>query len=291
MAAPVRIEASAFADPRIDLLGQLAGYSRFEALGRLAHLWSTCTERQLYVVPEAIIRATIGPAGVQHMLDADLAEPVDGGYRIRGLAGRIEWLGELREKRARAGQARQKGASRDHMGRMLAHNSPAHAGDMLSTSPAPASTCSAQSSASTNTSTPALSASKNQDLDQVPTGECVGGVQGGDAADAAGKQDSPGLAELKAKVDKATRRTQMPDGWVPSRSEPNVRAESEARARGVDLREQLAQMRDWAKGTAKPMADWDATWRNWLRRSRSAANRNQQGALEAVLRIANGESP
>jgi hypothetical protein len=83
----------------------------------------------------------------------------------------------------------------------------------------------------------------------------------------------------------------MPDGWIPSRSEPNVRAEAEARARGVDLREQLAQMRDWAKGSAKPMADWDATWRNWLRRSRSAANRNQQGALEAVLRIANGESP
>jgi len=128
MAAPVRVEASALSDPRIDLLGQLAGYSRYEALGRLTHLWSACTEKQTHVASEALVRACIGPAGVQHMLEAELAERAEGGLRIRGTDGRIEWLGEFSERGAGAGKARAATAKRDSRGRLMSSKSPAHAG-------------------------------------------------------------------------------------------------------------------------------------------------------------------
>lgn len=138
MAASVRIEDEAFADARVELLGTLAGYSRYEALGRLAHLWRICTQRQMHVVSEAIVNACIGPAGVQHMLDAELADRGAGGIRIRGTSGRIEWLGDLKAKRQQAGKARAASGLRDGAGRLLAAG-PAHAGHDSSTQPAESS--------------------------------------------------------------------------------------------------------------------------------------------------------
>lgn len=139
MAAPVRLEAEAFTDPRIQLLADLGGWTRYEALGRLAFLWSACTERQLYYVPEAIVRGCLGMNGANLLCDADLAERTPDGLRIRGTAGRVEWLGELREKRQRAGRARAECVNRDTLGRMQSNNQPAHAGDPSSTHPAPSS--------------------------------------------------------------------------------------------------------------------------------------------------------
>lgn len=136
--AAVRIEEEAFCDARIDLLGTLAGYNRFEALGRLSHLWRVCTQKQTHVLSEAIVTACIGPAGAQHMVDAELAERVADGIRVRGTAGRIEWLGELRAKRQEAGRARMKDAKRDGAGRLLA-STPAHGGPAPSTRPAKSS--------------------------------------------------------------------------------------------------------------------------------------------------------
>jgi hypothetical protein len=58
---------------------------------------------------------------------------------------------------------------------------------------------------------------------------------------------------------------------VPNRSAVNIAAEARAKSRGVDLREELRSMRDWAKGNAERKADWDATWRNWIRRAKPTA--------------------
>ncbi len=79
MAAPVRIEAGAFSDQRYELLGQLAGYSRFEALGRMAHLWSVCTELGCAVVSESRIKACLGLAGADAIVEAELGERTEGG--------------------------------------------------------------------------------------------------------------------------------------------------------------------------------------------------------------------
>ena len=76
----------------------------------------------------------------------------------------------------------------------------------------------------------------------------------------------------------------MPESWVPDRSPANLAAEDRAKARGVDLREQLLALRDWAKGNAERKADWDATWRNWIRKARPAQSASSsQSVLSNLL--------
>jgi len=106
--AAVRIESAAFADSRIELLGNVAGYNRYEALGRLAHLWRYCTERGTYIVSEAIVEANLGDQGVDGLLVAELGERVDGGIRVCGTEGRIEWLQRLQDNAKRGGEANAK---------------------------------------------------------------------------------------------------------------------------------------------------------------------------------------
>lgn len=128
MTAPVRIEAEAFADPRIELLGAIAGYNRYEALGRLAHLWRFCTERNSYVVSDAVISATLGDRGVTAIVQAELGDRATDGIRVRGTAGRIEWLEKKRKAAVAGGEAnRQRLAggkpSESHVAIQPAHSS------------------------------------------------------------------------------------------------------------------------------------------------------------------------
>ena len=67
---------------------------------------------------------------------------------------------------------------------------------------------------------------------------------------------------------KTKRGTRLPDGWQPARTTANENAEAD---HDPDwLRRQLDRFRDhWAaqSGTKGVKADWDATWRNWIRRA------------------------
>jgi hypothetical protein len=125
VAVSVRIEDEAFADPRLDVLAALGGYSRYEAMGRMAHLWRACTQRESYILSETIVGAIVGSTDI--LVEAELGERVDGGVRVRGTAGRIEWLGEKRATARAAGAARAKSARRGPDGRMLPSGNPAPA--------------------------------------------------------------------------------------------------------------------------------------------------------------------
>lgn len=106
MAAAVRIEAMAFADERIELLGDLAGYNRHEALGRLARLWSYCTDKETDIADEAIIRAHLGLRGVEALAGSGLGEQKpDGSIRLRG-GKRLFWLRDKRACGRKGGEAR-----------------------------------------------------------------------------------------------------------------------------------------------------------------------------------------
>ncbi len=105
MAASVRIEDEAFSEPRIELLGTICGYNRYEALGRMAHLWRICTNRHAYIVSEAMVTATLGERGVDGIIGSELGERTEGGIRVRGTAGRIEWLQTLRASSKAGGLA------------------------------------------------------------------------------------------------------------------------------------------------------------------------------------------
>lgn len=103
MGAAVRIEANAFSDERFELLGELAGYNRHEALGRIARLWSYCTDKETAVVDATIVRAYLGPNGPDAIVGAGLADVVEGGIKIRG-SERIGWLKQKRENARKGGK-------------------------------------------------------------------------------------------------------------------------------------------------------------------------------------------
>ncbi len=94
--AAVRIEEEAFSDQRIVLLGTIAGYNQYEALGRLAYLWRHCTHKETHTVSMTVVRATLGPRGVEALIESDLGERVNDGVRVKGTGGRIEWLMQRR---------------------------------------------------------------------------------------------------------------------------------------------------------------------------------------------------
>lgn len=122
MAANVTIHHSAFADRRIAYLGELAGYSTMEALGRLAALWSRCTELQTDRPGTFEIRACIGPRGELLLVECGLGEDCGGDVRVRGCAGRTEWYGEIgpgAPRQTAGGKARAANAKRDERGRLL----------------------------------------------------------------------------------------------------------------------------------------------------------------------------
>jgi hypothetical protein len=106
MAASVRIESEAFSDPRVELLGTLAGYNRYEALGRLAHLWMVCTHRESYELPEVNVLACMGERGVDALIGSGLGERTTAGVRVKGTHGRIEWLKKRREASRAGGEAK-----------------------------------------------------------------------------------------------------------------------------------------------------------------------------------------
>ena len=69
---------------------------------------------------------------------------------------------------------------------------------------------------------------------------------------------------------KPAKGSRLPDGWTPSRTEANLRAEDKTGGGPGWLTDQLERFRDYwtaQAGTKGVKRDWDATWRNWIRRS------------------------
>lgn len=118
------------------------------------------------------------------------------------------------------------------------------------------STSSLTATAPANATAPAI-ATANAPL---PTEEGARSESSGQVALAVA---SPDGAALKTK-----RGSRLPDGWTPARSEANLRVES---GHGSEwLTDQLGRFRDhWAAqpGAKGVKADWDATWRNWIKRA------------------------
>lgn len=97
MAVSVRIEDEAFSDERFEDLAVVAGLADSDhARGKMARIWRQCTLEQRYVLPASIVSRILGDNGVNALIAARLGEKVDGGIRIHGTRGRIEWLKKLR---------------------------------------------------------------------------------------------------------------------------------------------------------------------------------------------------
>ena len=73
--------------------------------------------------------------------------------------------------------------------------------------------------------------------------------------------------------------TRLPDDWSPARTDTNLAAEAGRDA--AWLTDQLDRFRDyWAgvPGQRGRKRDWDATWRNWIRRSADTSGSARPGA-------------
>ena len=75
-------------------------------------------------------------------------------------------------------------------------------------------------------------------------------------------------ANAPARERTTTRAHQLPDDWQPK---PETVAAMSAAMPGVDFRLEHAKFRDHYKSNGKAMKDWDATWRNWMRRVKEFA--------------------
>jgi len=82
--AVTAIETSTIQMEKLGLLGELLGYNRYEALGRLCHLWNLCGRRSSAVVSVAEADEFLGTGGADALLAIDLAVQFPGGIRLRG---------------------------------------------------------------------------------------------------------------------------------------------------------------------------------------------------------------
>lgn len=119
--ARVNIDSKAFGDGRFPRLAQLMSYQdRDTALGKMAKVWLETVERETYSLPAWLIDQHLGEGGSKALVSAELGEELeDGSIRIRGTAGRTEWLGDLRAMRQAGGKARAAGAKRGPNGQLL----------------------------------------------------------------------------------------------------------------------------------------------------------------------------
>ena len=99
----VKLEGGVYSELRYHHLGALLGTSNYDAIGRMGHLWQFCTLQQTYVLEEALVRTVLSPDA---LVSAGLGERVEGGVRIKGTEGRIEWYGRLRESGRRSARKR-----------------------------------------------------------------------------------------------------------------------------------------------------------------------------------------
>lgn len=139
MSAPFRF--GGFDDVRFEMLAKAAGYNAYEAWGRWCKAGSECTKRGTRVLSEAMASALFG--NVDALLAAELGRRVESGIELDLEEGSIEWYGELKAKRQKAGQVRAQ-MPRDALGRLLpaqhvASTQPAHAGVLDQRAPAPSS--------------------------------------------------------------------------------------------------------------------------------------------------------
>lgn len=120
-------------DERVNVIADIGGYNRHEAMGRLLDLWAWCSDRRLsdapgdcdgYAVPDAVVKRFLGKQGVAAILGDGCDELALGERRDDGLIylrGTSETVTRLRSgvRGAVAGGVARDGAPRDSEGQYV----------------------------------------------------------------------------------------------------------------------------------------------------------------------------
>lgn len=229
--ARMSVDDAVLRDPRIDILAKLTGWSRRETLGCLIEIWAVCYDRVDHSLGVKVIDMIAKAEGFAQLMLEAELATNTPSGKLR-IAGAKERIGYLSNLK----QWGREGGLKSAESRQKDIK-----GSAKPTAEAPVKP-------------------PHNPIPIVP-----------DTASASASDLVPDTSSAPPEAGGKKRKLGLPDDWVPARSEANVQAESEARDRGVDLRSELKNLRDWAKANNAKKADWDATWRNWTRKARPLA--------------------
>lgn len=136
--ANVTLAHKIHSDRRFDLMAEIAGWSRWEAVGRMSALFARCTALQTDRPSSEVIRVHLGLRGELLLVESTLGERCpDGGIRVKGggLTGgdtdRFGWYEPVREQQREAGSKRARTAVRGPGGRFGEGSARSSAGPAL----------------------------------------------------------------------------------------------------------------------------------------------------------------
>lgn len=92
-------------------------------------------------------------------------------------------------------------------------------------------------------------------------------AEGGSTRAGQGEREGEQRSDTSRGKPRSDRATRIPDGWTPAAEE---QLQTEAQAADVDLHRELERFRDYWQaqgGQRGRRVDWQATWRNWLRKA------------------------
>lgn len=230
----VRVRRSPKLTARAKILGAVAGYSEYEAMGRLVELWAQCQEDKSDVLEEKYIRAHLGPRGVDALLEADLGERLEDGVRVRGAREEIDAQDRRVDAARRAGEA--SGHARSSPGTGNAGSTP----DERSTNA---------------TSTP-----RRPNVNGKATANSLSDLRSSGSLFPEASASSETSGDLKQDGGRRKVAGPMPRDFAPGETHRTYAAEQ-----GLDLALELERCRDWYAGKGQAQKDWSATFRNWLR--------------------------
>lgn len=210
----------------MQMLANLAGYSRYEALGRLAFLWDHCVGSGTELLDERRVLAFLGvPAAV--LVDSGLAEHGGDGVRIRGVREEVD------AKRRRTEHARAAGLAR---------------AKLSATPQTPQLGASPQSARSKPGASSELFPRAKSDLFS-------------DLSSSEASSSSETSGDLKQqRAGQRRRATQLPAGFAPDDGHRRFAAEKR-----LDLAAEFEAFTDFHKAKGSTFLDWPAALRTWLR--------------------------
>jgi hypothetical protein len=278
----VTIARDAFGDPRYVHLAELLNLrNQYEALGRMATLWSICTALGTNVPPLAKIVVCLGKGGPEALVDADLGELVeDGLIRVKGCEGRTEWRTENKKKGEAGGAARAKLADRRQGGRFVPRDQQDQH-DQQPTSTPPATTSKSPAVTSKRpapTSTPPASDQPAPAQDQGSESETGSPHTGGSSSSDGRSGSDAGPPEQSA--DSSSARAFDPLQWSPGLNDAGIHASLEAVRIGVVVDFELKKFRVRAAQHGWLADECEARWPDWLLK----AHPTQPRVREALVR-------
>ena len=117
------------------------------------------------------------------------------------------------------------------------------------------------------------------DGDRTATGRRARQGRTTTALEVEGEVEEEREEEKKKGATKPRRRAcALPASWAPSPAHIDL-----AESRGLNADEQATIMRDWAASNGTTKRDWDATFRNWLRRARPGRGGTQRSLNGELL--------